>query len=80
MCVTPGTSELSLVAQTSNGIPIQLVLIDPTGAVLRLADSSAGVAVINQQVTQAGVYQFKVVNIGLGPVEVWTASTPLTSR
>ena len=78
--VAPGTSELSLVAQASNGIPIQLVLIDPTGAVLRLSDSSSGVAVINQQVTQTGIYRFKVVNIGLGLVEVWTASTPLTNR
>ncbi len=78
--VAPGTTQLSMVAEASNNIPIQLVLIDPSGAVLRLADSSAGLAVINQQVTQAGIYRFKVVNIGLGPVEVWTASTPLTNR
>lgn len=78
--VPAGATELSLVAQAGNNIPIQLVLIDPAGAVLRLADSTGGIAVIDQQVTAAGTYRLKVVNIGLGPVEVWTASTPLVGR
>jgi len=78
--VPAGATELSLVAQAGNSIPIQLVLIDPAGAVLRLADSTGGIAVIDQQVTAAGTYRLKVVNVGLGPVEVWTASTPLVGR
>ncbi|MCA1639583.1 MAG: M36 family metallopeptidase [Acidobacteria bacterium] len=78
--IAPGTTELSVVAATSADIPIQLVLIDPSGTALRLADSTNGVAVINQQLTQGGTYVIKVINIGLGPVEVWTAATPLVTR
>jgi hypothetical protein len=78
--IAPGTTDISVVAETSANVPIQLVLIDPSGTALRLADSSNGVAVINQPVTQGGTYVIKVINIGIGPVEVWTAATPLVTR
>jgi len=31
-------------------------------------------------VTQSGIYLIKLVNVGLGPVDVWTAATPLVSQ
>lgn len=78
--VAPGTTQLSVVAEASSGVPIQLVVIDPSGAVLGLADSANGIAVINQPVTHGGTYLIKAVNVGAGPVEVWTAATPLITR
>lgn len=78
--IAPGTTDISVVAETNSDIPIKLVLIDPSGTALRLTDSTNGVAVINQSLTQGGTYVIKVINVGLGPVEVWTAATPLVTR
>ncbi len=80
LTVGSGTQEISVMAESSNGLPIQLVLIDPSGATLDVINGSAGIAVINKAVTQTGVYQIKVVNLSLGPVEVFTAATPLVAR
>ena len=59
--------------------PIQLVLLDPLGTVLQTADASSGLAVIEQP-AQPGIYMIKLVNVGVGSVSVWTASTPLVSQ
>jgi hypothetical protein len=75
-----GTLAISVVAEPSVAVPIQLVLVDPLGKVLQTADASSGLAVIEQPVTQTGIYLIKLVNAGLGPVSVWTAATPLVSR
>ncbi|MFN2455015.1 MAG: PKD domain-containing protein [Pyrinomonadaceae bacterium] len=72
--------EIAVVAESTAGAPIKLVLIDPSGLVLNTADASTGYAVIETPVTQGGVYIIKVVNISLGPIEVWTAATPLVAR
>lgn len=72
--------EVSVLAEASGGLPIRLVLIDPAGLTLKIADSANGVAVLNAPVQQGGLYTIKVVNISLGPVEVWTAATPLVTR
>ena len=37
-------------------------------------------AVIDQPVTQGGIYLVKVVNVSAGPLDVWSAATPLVSR
>jgi hypothetical protein len=71
-----GATAISVVAETNTAVPIQLVLIDPAGAVLQVANSSNGVAVIEVPVAQAGLYVVKVVNVGVGPVQVWTLATP----
>jgi hypothetical protein len=75
-----GAIALSVVAEPSAAVPIQLALIDPSGSVLQTADASSGFAVIEVPVSQAGVYLVKLVNVGLGPVNVWTATTPLISQ
>jgi hypothetical protein len=71
---------LSVVAEPSVNVPIQLVLIDPSGAVVQTADASSGFAVIQTPVSGSGIYVVKLVNVGLGPVSVWTAATPLVAR
>jgi hypothetical protein len=78
--VPQGAQGLSVSAGSNLDAPFQLVLIDPSGLSIATADSSDGVAVINRQVTQGGAYQIKVVNLGLGPIEVWTAATPHVTR
>ena len=75
-----GATAISVVAEASGNLPIKLVLIDPSGSVLQIADSSNGVAVINSPVSQSGTYTVKVINLSLGPVQVWTAATPTVSR
>lgn len=78
--VPAGAQAISVMAEANPELPIQLVLIDPSGTVLNTANNSTGFAVINKNVTQSGVYVVKVINVSLGPVQVWTAATPLVQR
>jgi hypothetical protein len=70
---------ISIVAESSAGL-VQVALVDPTGLTLATADTSSGLAVINAPVTAGGVYLVKLINAGVGPVNVWTMATPLVSR
>jgi hypothetical protein len=74
-----GTQAISIAAEPSVAVPIQLVLIAPSGAVLQTASSSTGVVVLEAPITQSGVYIIKEVNLSLGPVQVWSVATPLVS-
>jgi subtilisin-like proprotein convertase family protein len=80
MSIAPGTTEIAVLAEASGGLPIKLVLVDPAGITLQIVDATNGVAVLNAPVTQGGIYTIKVVNVSLGPVQVWTAATPLVTR
>jgi hypothetical protein len=73
-------TAISLVAVSTNNLPIKLALISPSGVALQTADSVNGVAVINAPVTQSGTYIVKTINVSLGPVQVWTAATPTVKR
>ncbi len=75
-----GTQAISVVAEANPELPIQLLLIDPSGSVLNTANNSTGIATINRTVSGSGIYTIKVVNVGVGPVKVWTAATPLVRR
>ena len=72
-----GTTAVALAADAP--APIQLVLMSPTGAVLATATNSSGPAVIEAPASP-GTYLVKTVNVGAGPVTVWTATTPYVSR
>ena len=78
--VEPGTQALAISAGSNLDAPLQLVLLDPSGLAVETASASNGVAVINKEGLAAGTYQIKVVNLSAGPVEVWTAATPLVAR
>ena len=80
LSVVPGTVAVSYVAQASIAAPIQLVLIDPSGATLATAGNGSGYATIEAPVSANGVYLLKVVNLSAGPVTVWTAATALAAR
>jgi len=75
-----GTQAISVVAEASPELPIQLLLIDSSGSVLNTANNATGIARINRSVNGSGIYTIKVVNVGVGPVKVWTAATPLVRR
>jgi hypothetical protein len=80
LTIPANTREVAVLAEASGGLPIKLILVDPAGLSLKVVDSVNGVAVLNAPVTQGGLYTIKVVNLSLGPVQVWTAATPLVTR
>jgi PKD repeat protein len=75
-----GTQAISIAAEPSVAVPIQLVLINPSGAVVQTVNSSSGVAILEAPITQSGVYIIKTVNLSLGPVQIWSVATPLVSQ
>jgi hypothetical protein len=70
-----GTEGIAVVAEISPELPIQLALIDPSGAVTTATANAAGIAVINTN-ARPGIYTLRVLNVSFGPVQVWTATTP----
>jgi hypothetical protein len=72
--------SVSLVAEATGNLPISIALVDPTGLTLATANNSDGLAVMTVPVTKGGTYLVKVINLNLGPVEVWTAATPNVTR
>jgi hypothetical protein len=75
-----GTQAISIAAESSSAVPIQLVLVSPTGQVLQTVNSSSGVAVLEASITQSGTYVIKTINLSLGAVQIWTVSTPYVQR
>ena len=69
-----------MLAVTNTVVPLKLVLLSPSGAILGTVDASSGVALIDLPVTAQGTCIIKVVNVSLGPVQVWTAATPTVTR
>jgi hypothetical protein len=80
LTVPSGTQAISVLAVTDTVVPLKLVLISPSGVILGAVDSSSGLALIDLPATAQGTYIIKVVNVSLGPVQVWTAATPTVTR
>ena len=80
--VSLGTNAraLSIVAETSGNLPVKLALVSPTGLTLQIVDAVNGVAVLTAPVTTGGIYTVKVINVNLGPVQVWTVATATVAR
>jgi len=72
--------SVSVFGEALDVLPVSVSLIDPSGLTLGTASTSSGVAVMTVPVTKAGTYTVKVINLNAGPVEVWTAATPNTTR
>jgi len=67
----------SVAAEADANMPYKLVVIDPTGKVLGSVNSSSnGIATVTMPVSTTGLYVIQLVNVGLGPVNIWTAATP----
>jgi hypothetical protein len=80
LSIDSSATAISVVAETGNNLPIKLLLLDPSGSILTTTDNSSGLAVISAPVSQVGTYVLKVINLNVGPVQVWTASTPTLKR
>jgi hypothetical protein len=78
--VPSNATSLSVIAESAPQLPVRVVLVSPAGLTLATADNSTGLATITQPVTAGGVYLVKVVNLSLGSVNVWTASTAQVNR
>ena len=76
----PDATAISAVAETSSLVPLKLAVIDPSGLTVQIVDSVNGVAVISTPVSRGGLYTVKVINAGVGPVQVWTLATPTNKR
>jgi len=55
-------------------------MIQMRGLTLATADAVNGVAVLDTTVSQTGVYQVKVVNVGTNLTQTWVAATPYGVR
>lgn len=81
MTAPAGAESLSVLSESSVALPYRLVLVDASGTVLKMADASqGGLAAVEAKVKPGGTYLLKTVNLGLGPLKVWTASTPYVVR
>jgi hypothetical protein len=78
--VGSNATAISAVAVASGNVPIRLVLLGPSGLTLTTADSSGGIASLTAPVSAAGTYTIRVINLSLGPIQVWAATTPTVSR
>jgi hypothetical protein len=78
--VPANATAISIVTEAPAGMLVRVGLVGATGISLATADTSSGLAVINQPVTGGGVYLIKTSNLSAGPVSVWTVSTPLVNR
>jgi hypothetical protein len=67
-------------AESSLNVPMQLVLIDPSGKVVQTVNSSSGVAILEVPITKSGVYIIKTVNLSLGGLQIWSVATPWVAR
>jgi len=71
----------SVAAEANVNVPYTLVVIDPSGKVLGTVNSSSnGIASVTMPVSTSGQYVIQLVNVGVGPVNVWTAATPFVQR
>jgi PKD repeat protein len=71
-----GVKSISVFAETSTSVPFAVAVLDPLGNVLTTARSSNGIASLDAPVSGFGLYTVQVLNLGLGPVSVWSAATP----
>ena len=51
-------------------------MLDLGGAILGTSTSSNGIASLDVSVSGGGLYVVKVVDLGVGPLSVWSAATP----
>ena len=75
-----GSKAISIAVESSLKVPIQLVLVDPSGKIVQTVNSSSGLAILETPVSQGGTYIVKTTNLSLGPIQIWSVTTPLVAR
>jgi hypothetical protein len=71
--------SISVLAESSTSVPFAVTVLDPLGGVLQTVKSSNGIASLTVPVSALGLYDVQVVDLGVGPVSVWSAATPYLS-
>jgi hypothetical protein len=74
------TRAISIAVESNLNVPVELVLLDPSGRVVQTANSSSGLIILEAPITQGGVYIIKTVNVSLGPVQIWSLTTPWIAK
>jgi hypothetical protein len=77
--VPANAKSISVLAESSTSVPFAVTVLDALGNVIHTARSSNGVASLDVPVSSAGLYTVELVNLGLGPVTIWSAATPYLS-
>jgi PKD repeat protein len=77
--VPVNAKSISVLAESSTSVPFAVSVLDALGNVIHTARSSNGVASLDVPVNGAGLYTVELVNLGLGPVNIWSAATPYLS-
>jgi len=80
VAVPPNVQSLAVYADNSLGAPLQIVLLSPAGAILGTATSTNGIVSLDVPVTTPGMYIVKTVNLAVGPLSIFTATTPQVAR
>ena len=75
-----GTRAISIAVESNLNVPVELALLDPSGRVVQTANSSSGLVILEAPITQGGVYIIKTVNVSLGPIQIWSLTTPWIAR
>ena len=75
-----GATTISVAAVSEGNTPLRVVLLDPLGATVGVAEASNGIAAVDATVSLTGIYVVKVVNLGVVDANVWTVSTPLVQH
>jgi hypothetical protein len=78
--VPANAESISIVAESSPLGLVRIVLVSPTGLSIATSEGSNGLVTLDSPITQGGLYLVKVLNLSLGPVNVWTAATPRVAR
>ncbi len=77
LTVPTGATSVAVVAESDDGVPFRVLVVDPGGQTLDSVESSPdGIASLEVPVALPGLYLVQVVNLGAEPVTVWTAATP----
>ena len=69
-----------MTAESTLNVPFKLAVVDPSGLTLQTANAVSGIATISVPVNQQGAYVIRVVNLGLGPIQFTTTTTPVIKR
>ena len=78
--IDTNTIGFAVMAESVSGAPIQLIMVDPSGSVLSVINGTNGIAVMDVTTALPGNYLIKVVNLGIGPMQVNTTTTPYVVR
>jgi hypothetical protein len=79
--VPDNAESISVIASAPSGMLLRVGLVGTTGIALATAGTAAnGVATLTVPVTQGGIYLVKTLNLNVGPVTVFTATTPQLTR